>query len=52
MRRASTSTVAIFANSEGWNLSGPRSSQRLAPNALEPITSTSTRNTSDTPYTG
>jgi len=51
-RRASTSTVPSFAISEGWKRSGPMSSQRLAPIAVDPITSTSASSTSESRNSG
>ena len=51
-KRASTKMVASLAISDGWNCSGPSSSQRLAPSRSTPMTNTATSASSDSAYSG
>ena len=48
-RRAATNTMAIFTNSDGCRLIGPKRSQRCAPFSAKPTAAVSNRSRTATP---
>ena len=50
-RRAMTSTMAAFANSDGWKLTGPKTIQRLAPKPTVPMRAVSSSKMTTTLHT-